>query len=235
MKKSVITALLLLPIAGSAAGTDYSSLEGKSGASLKQAIKAIAAQHQEISYGDATWDAFRTSDVRMIDGREAWFDMYSNRLVYVSSGHSGMNIEHAVANSWWGGTKGAAYKDLHHLNPSDADANNRKSNNPLGIIDGTPVWSNGMTRIGAPVPGIGGGAMSVFEPADEFKGDFARAYFYVFTIYDDLAWQEAPACMYDLTSYPTLRPWASEMLLGWARQDPVDSRESRRNKAVEKL
>ncbi|MDE6235193.1 MAG: endonuclease [Muribaculaceae bacterium] len=227
------------------AATDYSSLNGLQGAALKEAVKQIALPHTEISYGDKTWDAFATTDVRIIydaslgeeNGyqREAWFDMYSNRLVWVSTGHEGMNIEHSVANSWWGGKKNAAYKDLHHLNPSDADANNRKNNNPLGIIAGVPTWSNGLTNIGRPTAATGGGASAVFEPADEYKGDFARAYFYVFTVYDNIEWQAEPACMYDLTAYPTLKPWAYEMLLQWAAADPVDEREAARNAAVAEI
>lgn len=214
------------------AATDYSGLEGLQGAALKQAVKRIASPHVEISYGDKTWNVFAKADVRLIDGKEAWFDMYSNRLVYISSGHDALNIEHAVANSWWGGQKNAAYKDVHHLNPSDADANGRKSNHPLGVIGGAPVWSNGLTSIGAPAASTGGGAPTVFEPADEYKGDFARAYFYIFTLYDDIAWEESPAWMYDRSSYPTLKPWAYDMLLEWAKADPVDRREAARNAAV---
>lgn len=230
--KKIIMAAIALAIGMSAGAVDYSSLNGLSGAALKQEVKRLALPHDVISYGDDSWDVFAVSDVQTIEGKAAWFDMYSNRLVYVESGHGGMNIEHAVANSWWGGLKNDAYKDLHHLNPSDADANNRKNDNPLGIIAGLPTWSNGVTNIGAPAAGLGGGSKSVFEPAEEFKGDFARAYFYVFTVYDDIAWKTEPACMYDLTSYPTLKPWAYEMLMEWAAADPVDSREAARNKSV---
>lgn len=213
------------------AATDYSSLEGLQGAALKQAVKTLALPHTAISYGDKTWEAFAVADVREIQGRDAWFDMYSNRLVYVESGHSGMNIEHAVANSWWGGVKNDAYKDLHHLNPSDADANNRKNNNPLAEVQAV-TWSNGLTTIGEPAAGLGGGATSAFEPAPQFRGDFARAYFYIFTLYDNICWEETPAYMYELSAYPTLRPWAYEMLLRWAEEDPVDQREASRNAAV---
>lgn len=235
MRKRVILAAICVAAVSLCQGVDYSSLEGKCGAALKAAVKEIASPHTVISYGDATWQAFATSDVRMVDGKEAWFDMYSNRLVYTANGHAGMNVEHAVANSWWGGKRNDAYKDLHHLNPSDADANNRKNNNPLGLINGTPAWSNGVSAVGAPMYGLGGGATSVFEPAEWFKGDFARAYFYIFTVYDDIEWEEAPACMYDLTTYPTLKPWAYEMLLDWAEKDPVDTRENGRNLAVAQI
>lgn len=230
MRKTILFAAAVWPLIASA--TDYSRLEGLCGAELKEAVKAIAAPHKEIAYGDATWKAFEKADVRVIEGKEAWFDMYSNRLVWVATGHSGLNIEHAVANSWWGGERNAAYKDLHHLNPSDADANNRKSNNPLAPLAGSPSWSNGLSAIGTPAAGYGGGASVAFEPADEFKGDFARAYFYIFTVYDNISWQASPACMYELTSWPTLQPWAYSMLLDWAASDPVDEREASRNAAV---
>lgn len=226
------SALMLTSGAAFAELPDPSILDGHCGADLKAIVKRTYYPVEIMSYGEDTWDVFKTADVRMIDGKPAWYDMYSNRIVYVEQGHPGMNIEHAVANSWWGGVKNDAYKDCYHLNPSDADANVRKSNNPLGIIEGTPTWSNGLTRIGRPTATTGGGASTVFEPADEYKGDFARAYFYIFTIYDDISWAEAPACMYDLSAYPTLKPWAYEMLLKWAADDPVDEREMQRNNAV---
>lgn len=211
---------------------DSSLLNGYCGAALKERVGNMYYPTRVPSYGDDTWDLFKTSDVRTIDGKEAWFDMYSNRLVYVESGHSGLNIEHCVANSWWGGTKIDAYKDCFNLNPSDADANVRKSNNPLGEIAGIPTWSNGLSNVGHPLAGLGGGASTVFEPADEYKGDFARAYFYMFTIYSSIDWADAPACMYDLSAYPTLQPWAYEMLLRWDAEDPVDEREAKRNAVV---
>lgn len=236
MKSFMMLAAALTAFGAAAAIPEgyYDSLNGTSGAELKEAAKKVAYTHEAVAYGDATWEAFKTTDIRIVDGREAWFDMYSNVIVWVASGHAGMNIEHSVPNSWWGGIKNDAYKDLYHLNPSNADANNRKSNHPLGQIDGRPTWTNGITSIGTPVAGQGGGSDIVFEPADEYKGDFARAYFYVFTIYDDIPWLEETDknYMYDGTAYPTLRPWAYDLLLQWAEADPVDSREQARNEAV---
>lgn len=89
------------------------------------------------------------TDVKVVNGKNYWWDMYSNELVLVSSGHGGLNIEHSVANSWWEGTKNDAYKDIHHLNPSNATANSRKGNFPLGKV-GTVTWTNGVTTVGKP-------------------------------------------------------------------------------------
>lgn len=241
MRQNILAATLLGGALAAAAAIPqgyYDSLNGKSGASLREAAKQVAAAHTAIEYGEPTWEAFKTTDVRIVDGREAWFDMYSNVIVWVATGHSGMNIEHSVPNSWWGGIKNDAYKDLYHLNPSNADANNRKSNHPLSLIDGLPSWTNGISSIGSPVPGQGGGSATVFEPADQYKGDFARAYFYVFTIYNDIPWIDESDKDYMYLAEPDgadLRPWAYDMLLQWAEQDPVDSRELARNEAVSVL
>lgn len=212
----------------------YDALEGKMKAELKSAAKSAARQHTVMEYGEDTWEAFKSTDVRYIGEYLCWWDMYSNINVKVSNGHPGMNIEHSVPNSWWGGVKNDAYKDIMHLNPSDATANNRKSNYPLGIVN-VETWTNGVTTIGKPAAGECGGAPNVFEPADEYKGDFARTYFYVFTIYDDISWavtQTDRNYMFDGEPYPSLRPWAYEMLLDWAKNDPVDNKELYRNEMI---
>lgn len=51
------------------------------------AVRAVAKDHKIISYGDDTWQAFRSTDVRVVNGVECWWDMYSDNNVKVSSGH----------------------------------------------------------------------------------------------------------------------------------------------------
>lgn len=210
----------------------YSGLDGKKGEALKTAAYNAIKSHKEISYGDKTWEAFRNTDVRS-DG--TWWDIYSEERRYASSGHSGMNIEHAVANSWWGGTKNAAYKDINHLYPSDATANSRKSNYPLGETD-KPTWTNGITIIGKPKNGHGGQGGYIYEPADEYKGDNARTYFYMATCYPDIAWknQDSWGTMFVKESYPTLVSWGQELLLRWNSTDVVSQKEIDRNEAIYK-
>lgn len=236
--------LTSLTIMAKAPENYYSSLEGLNKADLKKAAKNVARHHTAVSYGDQTWNAFAQTDVRMVNGRAVWWDMYSPNEVAVESGHPGMNIEHSVANSWWGGTKNDAYKDLFHLNPSDADANNWKSNYPLGIVKTVQVTSkgvrydNGVTKVGNPASGASGGAKYVYEPADCYKGDMARAFMYIFTIYDDIAWMSSSDdrnYMFDGSAYPSLRPWAVDLLLEWSRLDPVDTKETDRNEAIYKI
>lgn len=212
----------------------YSGLDGKQGVVLRNAVAALADGHQRITYNTKTWGAFEFTDVREIEGRRAWWDMYSNNIVYLPE-HAAINIEHAVANSWWGGKNGSqdAYADLFHLNPSDQNANNKKSNCPPGEVTDTRILDNGLLKIGTPRTGQGGGSDRVFEPADEYKGDFARAYFYIFTTYGTLSWKSDYAYVYNADG--SLQDWARDLLLSWHRQDPVDSKEQARNEEIYKL
>ncbi len=214
----------------------YDSLEGKCGAELMKAVKARVRTHDVIEYGADTWVAFRSTDVRTVDGTDYWWDMYGNTLLPVSAGRpdsNTMNIEHSVANSWWGKTKNDAYKDIVHLNPSDATANNRKSNYPLAELSSVS-WTNGWTNVGSPKSGQGGGAASCYEPHDEYKGDFARVFMYMFTVYDDIAWKSTTDWMYDTTSDLMLKPWAQTLLLRWSQNDPVSDKERMRNDGIQK-
>ena len=213
----------------------YTSIDGtKGGAALKTALYNLIKNHKQISYGSgtsSTWGAFYTTDAVIENGQRRVLDMYSNEKRYFGSkgsAVSGMNIEHSVAKSWWGGGKNNAYCDLHHLNPSDQDANSRKSNYPLGELTSVS-WDNGVTFVGK--ANIDGSSQNAYEPCDEYKGDFARTFMYMFTCYQDLTW-EYTWMNYENSTYPTLKPWAVELLLKWHKQDPVSEKEVNRNNAV---
>ena len=154
----------------------YTGLNGKTTSELKTALCNIIYDHTPVSSYQALPNYFQKTDVRP-NGTE-WWEMYSNETFSYPS-FSGMNREHSVPKSWWGGTTSIpAYTDLNHLYPSEMSANTAKSNYPLGEVSGTPTFDNGVSKVGYAVTGQGGGASRVFEPADEYKGDFARTYFY---------------------------------------------------------
>ena len=90
-----------------------------------------------------------------------------------------------------------------------------------------------MVKVGTPVQGQGGGSTRVFEPADEYKGDFARTYFYMVTCYQDIGWKYT--YMTQNTAYPSLQGWAIDLLLKWHREDPVSQKEIDRNDEVYRL
>lgn len=137
-----------------------------------------------------------------------------------------------MAKSWWGGTKNLAHNDIVHLNPSNAEANNRKSNYPISELQ-TVKWDNGVTFVGVPKSGQGGGSSWGYEPADEYKGDFARVFMYMFCTYWDLPWQDNTAWMYSTSGNHELKEWAYELMIRWSNSDPVSEKERNRNDGVQ--
>lgn len=208
----------------------YKSLKGLKDAELKTAIFKLVRNFTEISSYNALPQYFQRTDVYPESNR--WWDMYSNIPLYAPS-FKGLNREHSFPKSWWGGlTDIPAYVDLNHLYPSEMAANTAKSNFPLGVVDRSSKidFDNGVTTVGYPVAGQGGGARYVFEPDNEYKGDFARTYFYMVTAYQDQTWKYK--FMVSQNTYPTLNPWSVELLLKWHREDPVSEKERLRNDAV---
>ncbi len=213
----------------------YSSINGKKEGELKTALHNLLYNHTLISSYYALPEYFRKTDVYPVGDERygQWWDMYSN-IPISSRTFNGMNREHSFPKSWWGGGEDTpAYVDLNHLYPSEAAANMAKSNYPLGEVSGTPTFENGVTTVGSPVGGQGGGARQVFEPADEYKGDFARTYFYMVTCYQNLTWKYT--WMVSNNTYPTLNSWAINLLLKWHREDPVSQKELDRNEQVYKV
>ncbi len=208
----------------------YSSLTGKKEGELKTAIYNRIHNFTLISSYQDLPKYFQQTDVYPESRR--WWDMYSDIPFYAPS-FSGLNREHSFPKSWWGGsTTVSAYVDLNHLYPSEMKANTAKSNYPLGVVDmnSSVKFDNGISKVGYPVNGQGGGAAFVFEPDDEYKGDFARTYFYMATCYQDLTWKYTFMVAQNL--YPTLTPWAVELLMKWHRQDPVSQKEIDRNEKI---
>lgn len=213
----------------------YQSAQGKSNQELKTALHMIIEKGTRLSYGSGsgkTWSGFEQAD-RHPQGH-VW-DMYSNTKRYFPGNGgvpSGMNIEHSVAKSWWGGTNNDAYKDLYHLNPSEITANSARSNYPLGKNNGSQ-FNNGSIKVGNNTYMTEYNGLC-FEPLDEYKGDFARAYLYMFTCYEDFTWTgtSAPSMIVANQKWPMLRNWAKNLLVEWHRNDPVSQKELDRMAAI---
>jgi endonuclease I len=203
----------------------YNTASGKKREQLKTSLHQIIRHHTVLDYG-SMWVIFRQTDER--PNSTVW-DMYSSQVRTFNS-TSGLNREHAFPKSWWGGDENPAYTDINHLYPSDAAANTAKSNHPLGVVGSNPSFNNGVSKVGSNVyPGFTG---TVFEPDDEYKGDFARTYLYMVTRYQDFYNKWRYLYMLDANTYPVLKPWSINLLLEWHRNDPVSQKELERNEAV---
>lgn len=219
----------------------YRTIEGLRKAELKSALHELIQPERVLNYGGKgegyTWAGFAVTD-SMPGGYVR--DRYSHTLRKFNglSAVDGMNIEHVFANSWWGHTVNNAYCDLYNLYPSDGSANGRKSNNPVGVVTESGGYDNGSIKVGKSDSYRTDSLITVWEPADEWKGDFARTYLYIATCYEDYAdlWQTAEGLlMVEKNRYPTLRSWVARLLLQWNEDDPVDQIERERNEAVQKI
>jgi endonuclease I len=217
----------------------YQNLDGKNQATLKTALYVSITNHTELSYSEL-WTAFQTTDTRA-DGK-VW-DMYSTcNFTFATDQDKGSggtsecqyyNREHSFPKSWFDDGY-PMYTDLFHLYPTDKYVNAQRGNYPFGETSNpTNTYSNGSKKGNSSVSGYTG---IVFEPADEYKGDFARTYFYMVTAYENVVsgWYsnaEAKPTI-DGTTYPAFNTWTVNMLLAWSRNDPVSQKETNRNNAV---
>ena len=228
-------------------GTYYQAADGKKGAELKTALCGVIYDRNEG--GDlntaykALWTHFKTTDAK--PNGKVW-DMYSNKreMTFGTDQDTGSgsqegqyyNREHSMPNSWFGGKVMPMYTDLFHMYPTDKVVNNKRGNNPFGET-ANPSWksANDFSKLGpCSVEGYSG---VVFEPNDEYKGDFARTYFYMVTCYEEklpnwyTSYAESQPTL-DGNTYPGLSDWQLKMLMKWAKNDPVSEKETNRNNAV---
>ena len=234
----ILYILLLLPIFNFAQIPFgyYDDADGLEGENLRTALYNIIKDHNVESYNDL-WTDFQTTD-KKANGK-VW-DMYSihadgtanYEYSFVSDqcgNYSGegscYNREHSFPKSWFNDAS-PMYTDLFHLYPTDGYTNSMRSNYPYGEV-GSATWTstNGSKKGNNVYPGYSG---TVFEPIDEFKGDFARTYFYMVTRYKNIVsnWNS------DMLTDDNLSTWATNMLMDWAEADPVSQKELDRNNNV---
>ena len=218
----------------------YDNARGKTQQALLTALQGIVqpSTNDVLSY-DGLWNAFKTTDV---DSNGKIIDMYSNVEWTPGSKQCGTyknvgscyNREHSMPKSWFNeGTP--MYSDLFHLYPTDGYVNNQRSNYPFGeCANGTRLTNGsyeGKGKLGTcTYPGYSG---KVFEPDDEYKGDFARTYFYMAAAYNNKIanWTSSDTNLGG-NSYPAFNTWSVTMLMEWHRADPVSAKETARNEAV---
>jgi len=215
----------------------YTSCEGKGGKQLLEQLNTVIFDHHNVGYS-GLWTMYKESDTRP-DGT-IW-DMYSTKHWTYKKEQCGSysivgdcyNREHSMPKSWF--DEGSPMvSDGFHIYPTDGKVNGLRGNIPYGECanGSTPSAPSGIKALGkigeCTFPGYSG---KVFEPDDEYKGDFARSYFYMAACYNHLidGWHSD---MLAGNTYPAFKSWAVELLLKWHRQDPVSAKEIARNDAV---
>lgn len=244
-----ITSILLSLLVGMTALADipdgyYTNAVGKSDEALMTALEGIIYTHTQLGYNDL-WDCYPTTDM----GSDGYYiDMYSTCKYNHDSYHvsaasdvgQGLNREHSFPKSWFGGEVYPMYTDLMMIIPTDGFVNQRRSNNPYGVCNGADAITYVNEELGVSMLGklgkstYNGYTAKVFEPDDEYKGDFARIYFYMVTCYksDVQNWPGCDQLDYQDNQYKAFSDWSMQMLMEWHRADPVSQKELIRNEGV---
>ncbi|HKK60551.1 MAG TPA: endonuclease, partial [Salinivirga sp.] len=228
--------------------TYYDGISG-TGYTLKTNLHNLIDGQSSLNYGDL-YGYYESTDNINISGTDYVYDMYSIRsdetadyfyqhisadqCVNYSAEGDCYNREHSMPQSWFN-ENSPMKADLFHVFPTDGYVNGRRSNYPFGEV-GTASWtsSNGSKVGDCSYPGYTG---TVFEPIDEFKGDLARAYFYMATRYQDIinTWSANSTTADDVLNETTdqvFEEWFLNMLIEWHQNDPVSQKELDRNDAV---
>ncbi|MPT32859.1 MAG: T9SS type A sorting domain-containing protein [Chryseobacterium sp.] len=244
----------------------YSTADGLTGYTLKSKLaEIITAGAKDMGYGSGTgglWLGFKTTDIdKYYENDGTIIDMYSENPAantpgvsndpyefkwgQVSAGgnqcgnYSGegscYNREHSLPKTYFGGIDAVPMShDIHFVVPTDGYTNSKRGDYPYGEVS-TATWtSKNGTKVGpSKVPGYSG---SVFEPINEFKGDFARMALYFVTRYEN---QLTSFSQYQTASSPLdgsknrgLQLWYLNLMLKWSEQDPVSQKEIDRNNAA---
>ena len=180
----------------------YTSLNNKSAANLWTAVSSVAAKNRGNLGYDGLYTAYIKTDSYPADSvgkaGKVW-DMYSNcgythnqrKCGTYSDECDCYNREHSIPKSWFGGTTSGIGCDIFHVVPTDGKVNGMRSAYVYGEVKGSPEYTSlsghkkgtGAAIVNArkTICAAAGSTTScsagtVFEPVDQYKGDFARGY-----------------------------------------------------------
>ncbi len=237
---SAVFALGVFAQGPNGSNTYYKNADGLSGEGLKTALsKIICGSLDAVGYNSLD-EKYKITDKRADGTLRDWYDN-TTKYNWTSGG---WNKEHLVPQSWF--KEASPMKsDIVHVVPTDSELNNTRGSDPLAEVGNKAndcpngsycLWGSCKT------PGYSG---KVFEPNDEIKGDIARIYFYMATCYEDviLNWKgkTTASTAYNVldfsggSKYQPFKQWYIDMLLRWAKEDPVDEIEIARNNGVKQV
>lgn len=238
--------------------TYYASMNGKSSKSLFDEVHVIVkVGYSSLGY-KGLWTAYQTTDLNA-DGK-IW-DMYSNCDFTYSKDQCGSyskecdcyNREHSIPKSWYGGTTSGPGCDIFHLVPTDGKVNGVRSNYAFGEVGNADYSYDGSKKGSALSITITGGntlagnegttvscSGTVFEPQDQYKGDFARGYMGALLRWagDYQAFTSGEggdifSGNYTATGKFGLTNYGIALLMKWHREDPVSQKEIDRNNGIQ--
>lgn len=220
MKKHVISILLLsFSLFLLAQANYYDAVQDLYSDELLQALRALISTNSYSNYNGAKAKLFQ--ELENHDGYVTC--IYTGQefdVGYNYTGSSDPNTEHTYCQSWFSSSEINIKKaDLHHLFPCEMRTNSSRGNYPIYTVANhtnanvyythTPWQSyRGQSSTGH----------TVFEAADESKGNIARALLYFYIRYDDPLVQQ----------YVDMLP----VLIEWNNIDPPDEHEITRNQGI---
>ena len=235
----------------------YKTIDGKSGKALFDAVQTVTkVGYSSLGY-DGLWDAYPYTDVH--ENGYVW-DMYSDcTWKSINSNHCGnysnecdcYNREHSIPKSWYGGSTSGPGCDIFHLVPTDGKVNGIRSNYAFGEVSSADYNKHGNKKGSAKSITIVGGntiagntgttiscSGTVFEPRDEYKGDFARGYMGALLRWaGEKAFTSGEGAKTFTTNFSTgsfgLTKYGVALLMKWHRQDPVSQKEIDRNNGIQ--
>jgi endonuclease I len=250
------TSFTIGAVSGGSGGTSnlsdyYKSAENLTGFILKTELFNIINGHTTQSYGDL-WTFYTANELdSYYENDGTILDIYSespnssDSYIFTSgtdqcgnySGESDCyNREHSFPRSWFGGAVNPMNTDVHHIFATDGYVNSKRSSYPYGEVSSAIYTSANGSKVGSASSSLGYTG-TVFEPIDEFKGDLARAYFYMATRYENniVGWDSnsiyADAVL-NGSGDQVFETWYLSMLKSWHTQDPVSQKEIDRNEAA---
>ena len=236
--------------------TYYQQIDGKAGKTLFDAVQQVTKTgYSSLGY-DGLWTAFKTTDKK--SNGQVW-DMYSNCNWTFGSDQCGSysnecdcyNREHSIPKSWFGGSTSGPGCDIFHLVPTDGKVNGMRSNYAFGEVSSASYTYDGAKKGSAKSITITGGntiagntgttisaSGTVFEPRDEYKGDFARGYMGSLLRWaGEKAFTTGEGSDIFTTTFTTgsfgLTKYGVALLMKWHRQDPVSKKEIDRNNGIQ--
>lgn len=219
----------------------YDSLEGLSGATLKQAVQDIIANPAVVrlhSYADM-WEVLRDADRNPENNNQVWcmyveYPMSKLDQQVTSSGVGKWNREHIFAReragmstpegdfadgiNFWTTTNANnlndGNSDAHHIRAENALENTSRGTKNFGNVTTTTTYSGYSGNFGS------------------WKGDVARALFYMGVRFNGLDIVNGDPVANFGTNNPSYQIGDLTTLLTWNTQDPRDDFEMNRNNVI---